>query len=137
MQNYLENMRGTVDQQEFERQTRAVANMTDTFTRELREENRQFYVEVDSRMFGPNARIDGAVQGQHRGLTPARIQRFHQFQADESLVGDRCGVCLDDIEFGRRMMRLDCNGKHVFCRDCVKGWFADHNTCPNCRRAFA
>ena len=67
---------------------------------------------------------------------PATIKRFHQFEADETLVGDRCGVCLDDIEVGRRMMRLNCNGLHVFCQTCVEGWFADHNTCPNCRHVF-
>ena len=27
-----------------------------------------------------------------RGLTPARIQQFHQFPADQSLVGERCGI---------------------------------------------
>ena len=56
----------------------------------------------------------------HKGLSPARIQQFQQFLADESLAGDRCAVCLNDIEMGRRMMRLDCH--HVFCKDCVEGW---------------
>ena len=74
---------------------------------------------------------------QPNGLTPARIQQFHKCLADESLVGDRCSICQDDIEVGRKMMRLDCNGQHVFCQDCVEGWFADHKTCPNCRHAFA
>ena len=73
---------------------------------------------------------------QQRGLTPARIEKFQQFQADESLVGDCCGVCLDDIEIGRRMVRLDCNGRHIFCKDCVEGWFVNQNTCPNCRHIF-
>ena len=73
---------------------------------------------------------------QQQGLTTARIHEFQQFPADESLVGNRCGVCLDDIEAGRRMMRLDCDGQHVLCQDCVEGWFADHNTCPNCRHIF-
>ena len=73
---------------------------------------------------------------QQQGLTTARIHEFQQFPADESLVGNRCGVCLDDIEAGRRMMRLDCDGQHAFCQDCVEGWFADHNTCPNCRHTF-
>ena len=68
------------------------------------------------------------------GLRPERIQKFQHFVADESLVGDQCGVCLDYIEIGRRMMRLDCN--HVFCPDCVGGWFVNHNTCPNCRHVF-
>ena len=71
-----------------------------------------------------------------RELTTARFPQFRQFPADESLVGDQCGVCLDDIEVGRRMMRLDCNCQHVFCQDCVEGWFCDHNTCPNCMHIF-
>ena len=73
---------------------------------------------------------------QQQGLSSARIQQFHQFTADQSLVGDRCGVCLDDIEVGKRMMRLDCNGQHVFCQGCVEGWFCDRNTCPSCRHVF-
>ena len=74
---------------------------------------------------------------QQQGLQPARVQKFHQFSADESIIGDRCTICQDDdIEVGRRMMRLDCNGQHIFCQGCVEGWFADHNTCPNCRHLF-
>ena len=73
---------------------------------------------------------------QQQGLSSARIQQFHKFQADESLVGDRCSVCQDDVEVGRRMMRLNCDGQHVFCQDCVEGWLANHNTCPNCRHVF-
>ena len=80
--------------------------------------------------------IEDKRQQLHKGILPARIQQFNQFEADESLAGDRCGVCLDDIEVGRKMMRLDCNGQHVFCQDCVEGWFADHDTCPNCRHTF-
>ena len=73
---------------------------------------------------------------QQHGLTAARIQKFKQFPADESLVGDKCSVCQDEIEVGRRMMRLDCDGQHAFCQGCVEGWFADHKTCPNCRHEF-
>ena len=58
---------------------------------------------------------------QQQGLTAARIKKFKQFPADESLVGDRCTVCQDDIKVGRIMMRLDCNGQQVFCQDCVEG----------------
>ena len=71
-----------------------------------------------------------------QGLTAARIQQFQQFAADESLVGCKCSICQDVIEAGRKMMRLDCNGHHVFCQDCIEGWLSDHNTCPNCRHVF-
>ena len=75
-------------------------------------------------------------RNQQQGLTAARIQKFQQFPADESLVGEKCSVCQDEIVVGRRMMRLDCDGQHIYHQDCIKGWFADHNTCPNCRHNF-
>ena len=73
---------------------------------------------------------------EQQGLTPQRIQQFEQFTADESFVGDQCVICMGDIEIGRNMMRLDCDGQHTFCQVCIEGWFADHKTCPNCRHVF-
>ena len=70
------------------------------------------------------------------GLTFQRIRQFEQFQADESFVDDQCVICMEDIEVGRHMMRLNCDGQHTFCQVCIKGWFADHRTCPVCRHRF-
>ena len=70
----------------------------------------------------------------HPDQRSQRAQNLHSFQADESLAGNKCGICLDIIEVGRRMVRLGCSGQHLFCQDCVLKWFADHNTCPNCRQ---
>ena len=83
-----------------------------------------------------NRNNDEDLPQQQQGLTAARIQQFQQFPADELLAGDICSVCQYEIEVGSRMMRLDCDGQHVFCKDCVEGWFADHKTCPNCRHEF-
>ena len=77
-----------------------------------------------------------AAQNHSKGLSLERIQKFDQFQADESYSGEPCGVCLEDIEVGMVMVRLDCSGKHVFCKDCIEKWFEDHKTCPNCRFHF-
>ena len=73
---------------------------------------------------------------QKNGLTPRRIRRFKLFTADESHVGDQCSICMEDFEIGRNMMRLDCDGKHAFCKDCIIRWLANHNTCPICRHKF-
>ena len=72
----------------------------------------------------------------HKGLTPERIQQFRTFEADESLVGEKCAVCLNEFEVGREMMQLDCDGLHEFCQECVERWLANHNTCPVCREKF-
>ena len=69
-------------------------------------------------------------------LTTARVQQFEQFQADESFVNDQCTICMEHVEVGRNMMRLDCDGQHTFCQVCIEEWFADHKTCPICRHVF-
>ena len=48
------------------------------------------------------------------GLTLERIQKFYHFQADISLVDEQCSICMEDFEVGRNMIRLDCDGRHVF-----------------------
>ena len=71
-----------------------------------------------------------------QGLTSERIERFEQFDADESMVGERCLVCMSDLEVGTKMVRLDCHVDHYLCKTCAHGWFKDHNTCPTCRHVF-
>ena len=71
-----------------------------------------------------------------QGLTPKRIQQFEQFTADKSFVGEQCVICMEEIEIGRNMMRLNCDGHHTFCQVCIERWFANHKTCPICRHEF-
>ena len=73
---------------------------------------------------------------QIRGLRPERIGRFQNFDADESMVGEQCIVCMNDLEIGTKMVRLDCHVDHYLCKVCADRWFKDHKTCPNCRHAF-
>ena len=76
----------------------------------------------------------------NRGLSPARIRQFQRFKADETLVGDRCAICLKNFKVGKRLIRLDCGdrreGRHVFHKKCIKKWFAAKTTCPLCRHAY-
>ena len=71
-----------------------------------------------------------------RGLTPERIDNFEHFTADESLVGEQCLICMDDLKVGTKMVRLDCHVDHYLCQKCAIGWLKDHNTCPTCRHVF-
>ena len=70
------------------------------------------------------------------GLSKETIQKFEIFTADESHVGDQCSICMENVEVGRIMRRLTCDGQHYFCQECIEGWFAEHNTCPLCRHKF-
>ena len=71
-----------------------------------------------------------------KGLSLKRIKQFHQFEADESHVGDQCQVCLEEVEVKRLMKQLDCGGRQSFCSVCIDQWFANHKTCPICRHDF-
>ena len=75
-------------------------------------------------------------QQQQTGLTPERIERFEHFNADESLVGEQCIVCMDELQIDTEMVRLDCHVDHILCKKCTDNWFKDHNTCPSCRNVF-
>ena len=85
-------------------------------------------------------RVRRVVQQRRRtqqpGLTRERIGRFEHFAADESLVGEQCVVCLENLEAGMNMVRLECHVSHYFCNTCTDAWFKDHNKCPLCNHVF-
>ena len=84
----------------------------------------------------PEIDFDDSNDEQQQGLTFQTIQQFETFLSDELIVGDQCAICMEEIETGRNMMRLGCDGQHTFCKVCIEGWFANHNTCPICRHKF-
>ena len=51
-------------------------------------------------------------------------------------VGGKCVICQEDIEEGRKVRRLDCDDRHIFCQVCIQGWLRNNNTCPICRHKF-
>ena len=75
-------------------------------------------------------------ENQKQCLSLRKIRSFHLFTADETLVGQQCAICLEDINVGRRLRRLTCDGNHAFCPGCCETWFANNNTCPLCRHVF-
>ena len=66
----------------------------------------------------------------------ARVRDFEYFPADESMAGETCVLGTTDIEVGTEMVRLNCKGRHVFCRQCMDNWFRENSTCPLCRQVF-
>lgn len=42
--------------------------------------------------------------------------------------GRQCAICMGDFESA---VQGAC--RHVFCRECIARWLADHNSCPLCR----
>ena len=70
------------------------------------------------------------------GLTRERIEIFEHFSADESLVGDQCTICFEDLKVGTKMVRLECHVSHYLCKTCTDNWFKEHNKCPLCNHVF-
>ena len=96
----------------------------------------QFHNFVDERIQMRLMVLEQVEEPTSNGLTPFRISKFEHFSADESLVGERCVICMDDVEVGAQMVRLDCHVDHIFCEKCAERWFEDKNTCPTCRHTF-
>ncbi|KAH9543910.1 hypothetical protein CY35_13G090300 [Sphagnum magellanicum] len=49
-----------------------------------------------------------------------------------SKVDNQCAVCLGDYQKNDKLQQLPVCG-HVFHKDCVDEWLANHSTCPICR----
>ena len=107
-------------------------NRDDCFINKIREIKR----DVERQDDGLVDLIEVAKNELYKDLSPERIQKFYQFEADESHVGSQCQVCLEEAEVGRLMKQLDCGGRHSFCSVCIDQWFANHKTCPICRHIF-
>ena len=86
-------------------------------------------LDVDRQVEEMNDLIAAKKKELNKALSSERIQQFHQFEADESHVGDQCQVCQEEVEVGRLMKQLDCSGQHSFCKVCIDTWFAEHKTC--------
>ena len=67
-----------------------------------------------------------------KGLTDERIKLFESFKAEADT--DECTICLDVIQLGKEMLRLDC--RHYFCKKCISKWFDQNSSCPLCRKSF-
>ena len=70
-------------------------------TREIKNENKEIEnfqkeIQVEINQFRQQVAIK--KQQLFKGLLPARIQQFEQFQADESHVGDQCAICMENMK---------------------------------------
>ena len=113
-------------------------------TQRLRQQSQQFdqqHQQHQSRLDWLNQQIQRSqaelAELKNPGLKPARIGKFEHFVADESLVGETCLVCMDELKVGTAMVRLDCHVDHILCKVCVDTWFNEKTTCPTCRHDFS
>ena len=68
------------------------------------------------------------------GLSFQRISQFENFEADEQAIENGCVICIHDISLKTPMIKLDC--KHAYCSECIRKWFEENKSCPQCRRIF-
>lgn len=50
---------------------------------------------------------------------------------NDPCLEDKCPICLDKFIIGEKVIVLKC--KHVTHSTCLRRWFNEHNTCPQCR----
>ena len=142
-QNALEQLEPEVEgQRDFQNYHQEMQEYRDQLRQFNEEQNARLQQELEAlrRRRRQQRPIYGIFGGFHnsqmRGLTSERVGMFQHFDADESLVGEQCIICMNDFEIGTKMVRLDCHVDHYLCKVCADRWFEDHNTCPNCRHAF-
>uniref|UniRef100_A0A0G4FJS4 RING-type domain-containing protein n=1 Tax=Chromera velia CCMP2878 TaxID=1169474 RepID=A0A0G4FJS4_9ALVE len=55
-------------------------------------------------------------------------ERRHSISGEDS-----CPICLQDFRSNSIVLRMPCEGRHVFCKDCVVRWLNNSRLCPVCR----
>ena len=118
----------TVLKEKCDREKKRLSALREKFYEKREEALQQFRVVFDEIQQQRNVQL--------QGLSATSIRKFPLITADESHVGEQCTICMEDVDVGRRMRRLTCDGQHYFCQECIEGWFAEHNTCPICRHVF-
>ena len=66
-------------------------------------------------------------------MTPKRAGNFEHFDADESIVGKRCIICINDLEVGTKIVLLDCHVDHYLCKNFTNCLYKDYT---NYKHAF-
>jgi len=56
---------------------------------------------------------------------------FTIYENIEDKIEDKCAICLEIFEPDSKVCLLNC--KHIFHKECIKGWINIKNTCPTCR----
>ena len=54
-----------------------------------------------------------------------------KLKENEACLGEKCCICLDSFSAGEKVIILKCN--HITHSPCLRRWFTEHNTCPQCR----
>jgi hypothetical protein len=54
-----------------------------------------------------------------------------KIKQDNICLGEKCSICLDQFKIDENVITLKC--KHITHSGCLRRWFLEHNTCPQCR----
>ena len=134
-QRDLQQQQQQRQQQQQQRQPTRNRSLAETVSDRVRQQQQQPNLPLRIAQEMVN-RLQQQQEQQQTGLTAERIEMFEHFNADELLVGEKCIVCLDELQIGVQMVRLGCHVDHYLCKKCTDTWFKDNNTCPSCRNVF-
>ncbi|CAG5091316.1 Oidioi.mRNA.OKI2018_I69.PAR.g12965.t1.cds [Oikopleura dioica] len=65
------------------------------------------------------------------GLRQDQINRLPSQSLDETIAGDTCPVCMDDMATNNEIRRLPC--LHVLHKGCIDPWLKKSKECPICK----
>eukprot|EP01017_Pseudomicrothorax_dubius_P019074 TRINITY_DN2100_c0_g1_i2.p2 TRINITY_DN2100_c0_g1~~TRINITY_DN2100_c0_g1_i2.p2 ORF type:complete len:108 (-),score=9.27 TRINITY_DN2100_c0_g1_i2:193-516(-) len=71
------------------------------------------------------------VPAKKRGLPVGVTKHIAKLRFGQSKSHRECSVCTNIIKKDDYIHLLPC--RHMFHSSCIKPWFADNTTCPNCR----
>lgn len=80
--------------------------------------------------------INHTLQEYKSSVSPLPLDVLNRLPTREvdspDLCEEKCLICLENFEIGETIMTLPC--KHTSHSACIRRWFEEKNTCPQCRQ---
>ena len=60
------------------------------------------------------------------------VRRLHKLVNRE----EECIICFESYKKDDKVVKLTCDGRHIFHSDCIGEWFKNREACPICNMAI-
>jgi len=69
----------------------------------------------------------------YEGVSMSQFKKINTVEVTKEIL-DRepyCVICMEPFKLKSKVKQLPCN--HIYHKNCISIWFAEHNKCPTCR----
>ncbi|ORX43250.1 hypothetical protein BCR36DRAFT_415662 [Piromyces finnis] len=69
----------------------------------------------------------------YEGVSMSQFKKINTIEVTKDVIEQDsfCVICMESFKLKTKVKQLPC--KHIYHKNCISIWFAEHNKCPTCR----